>query len=156
MIKRDLLCVYLFTILLRLSSVPYLWIDMINWILYKLYASIQTTFNFVISSKVEAHKNEGYITSRCNGCHRIWWADLLSRMGYACKIFSYVMADVTRFNVSTYFPVLFSIFCSFNNRGCIQEMAQTDVIVIILLTKIRDSITPTLQLFATEREGKMI
>ena len=59
-------------------------------------------------------------------------------------------------NVSTYFPVLFSIFCSFNNRGCIQEMAQTDVIVIILLTKIRDSITPTLQLFATEREGNKI
>ena len=52
--------------------------------------------------------------------------------------------------------MLFSIIFSFNNRGCIQEMAQTDVIVIILLTKIRDSITPTLQLFATEREGKMI
>ena len=54
------------------------------------------------------------------------------------------------------FRYYFLFFCSFNNRGCIQEMAQTDVIVIILLTKIRDSITPTLQLFATEKEGKLI
>ena len=58
-----------------------------------------------------------------------------------------------RFNI---FSGIIFYFCSFNNRGCIQEMAQTDVIVIILLTKIRDSITPTLQLFATEREGKKI
>ena len=74
---------------------------MIKWILYKLYASIQTTFNFVISSKVEAHKNEGYSNSRCNGCHRIWWADLLSRMGHACKIFSYVIPYATKkcFNI---------------------------------------------------------
>ena len=87
---------------------------MIKWILYKLYALIQTTFNFVISSKVEAHQNEGYSTSRCNGCHRIWWADLLSRMGHACKIFSYVLTDVNKrsknilSSANFYFPV-FSI-----------------------------------------------
>ena len=86
---------------------------MINWILYKLYVLIQTTFNFVISSKVETHKNEGYSTSRCNGCHRIWWADLLSRMGHACKIFSYVMTDVSkgkRFNIISNASFYFSIF----------------------------------------------
>ena len=87
---------------------------MINWVLYKLYASNQTTFNFVISSKVEAQKNEGYSTSRCNGCHRIWWADLLSRMGHACKIFSYVLTDVNKRSKKTFFPVLISIFLFFS------------------------------------------
>ena len=74
-------------------------------------------------------------------------------MGHACKIFSYVLTDVNKNILSSanfYFPVFF------NNRGCIQEKAQTDVIVTILPTKIRGSITPTLQLFATEKEGKLI
>ena len=85
---------------------------MINWTLYKLYALIQTTFNFVISSKVEAQKNEGYSSSRCNGCHRIWWADLLSRMGHACKIFLYVRTDVTkkRFNIISNASFYFFVF----------------------------------------------